>query len=131
MDQRRATRLARAEQQIDRERKERLSIARARRQLRTEGGLAKSGFQVHKRYGNMHWIDWNKLVLDNNGRCYYCGRKRRRLVKEHRIPLARGGTNDESNIVPACTPCNSRKGTLTDTEFIEVLQRAGIRKRGN
>lgn len=54
-------------------------------------------------------------------RCYYCGRKTGLLQKEHLIPLARGGVNNVSNIVPACPPCNLLKGTLTDQEFLTLL----------
>jgi hypothetical protein len=36
---------------------------------------------------------------------------------EHRIPIARGGNNDKSNLVMACRACNLRKGVRTDDEF--------------
>jgi hypothetical protein len=54
-------------------------------------------------------------------RCYYCGRGGGKLQKEHRVPLARGGDNYISNIVPSCESCNRRKGIRTDDEFFKLL----------
>lgn len=42
-------------------------------------------------------------------RCVRCGR-RGRLTIDHRIPLSRGGTDDEENLQPMCRGCNNRKG---------------------
>lgn len=67
-------------------------------------------------------VGWSTLKEIYDHRCYYCGSKSRSLQKEHLIPLARGGTNDISNIVPACRDCNLRKSTLTDQEFITLLR---------
>lgn len=63
--------------------------------------------------------------------CEYC---RRRLSKkpahhrapdapsvDHRIPKARGGGNTRPNLAVVCWPCNHRKGNLTDTEFLFVM----------
>ena len=56
------------------------------------------------------------LVAEHDGRCAYCGEERP-LGADHRIPLARGGTNDITNILPACRSCNCRKGKMTEREF--------------
>ena len=50
--------------------------------------------------------------------CAYCG-EAKPLVREHKVPLVRGGTNDITNIVPACRSCNSRKGRKTATEYLK------------
>jgi 5-methylcytosine-specific restriction endonuclease McrA len=52
--------------------------------------------------------------------CFYCG-KAKPLTIDHDIPLARGGTDDIDNILPACRSCNSRKKTRTAREFIAHL----------
>jgi len=65
---------------------------------------------------------WLAVVEAHGGRCAYCGADGP-LEIEHRVPLCRGGTNDISNIVPACRPCNRRKQKKTDAEFRALLQR--------
>lgn len=54
--------------------------------------------------------EWNALRKQYNYCCVCCG-KRRKLVPDHVIPIARGGTSDIINIQPLCGPCNSRKST--------------------
>lgn len=49
--------------------------------------------------------------------CYYCHQPSK-LTVDHVIPLARGGTDDITNIVPACQSCNSKKNAKTADEFI-------------
>jgi hypothetical protein len=53
--------------------------------------------------------------------CVYCGRKSPDVVLhvDHVIPVAKGGTNDLSNLVTACEDCNRGKGAvpLSDTSL--------------
>ena len=54
---------------------------------------------------------WRKVraeVLARDRRCYYCGGAATEV--DHVIPVAKGGTDDRSNLVPACGPCNRAKG---------------------
>jgi len=53
--------------------------------------------------------------------CHYC-RRLGKLTVDHDLPLARGGTDDIANILPACQPCNSKKKTLTAAEFLGALR---------
>lgn len=52
-------------------------------------------------------------------RCHYCLRptSRARRTLEHKTPLARGGMHSASNLVMACSRCNSRKSAMTAAEF--------------
>lgn len=52
-------------------------------------------------------------------KCFYCRTSLdyRNVVREHKTPLSRSGSNDIANIVAACKPCNSRKSNLTEAEF--------------
>lgn len=60
-------------------------------------------------FGRVEFYGW---------RCAYCGLRltTKTLVKEHAIPLSRGGTNWPANLMPACKPCNSRKRDKTPLE---------------
>ena len=55
------------------------------------------------------------LFARDRYRCQYCGRTqaelrpREALTRDHLVPLSRGGTNDWTNVVTACSPCNTRK----------------------
>lgn len=53
---------------------------------------------------------WQAIKAAFRNRCAYCGIEARRLCVEHVIPLSRGGPHTARNIVPACVPCNTRKG---------------------
>ena len=70
---------------------------------------------------------WREMCSNAGYRCHYCAVTSDRLHREHRVPLARGGANSISNIVPACGPCNLAKGILTDEEFIQMLTEKRLR----
>ena len=54
--------------------------------------------------------------------CQFCGRAeqelgfRECLTRDHLVPLSRGGTNDWTNVVTACSSCNTRKGNRLPEE---------------
>ncbi|HEV2249892.1 MAG TPA: HNH endonuclease signature motif containing protein [Candidatus Limnocylindria bacterium] len=60
--------------------------------------------------------EWLAMVEQHGGRCAYC-RVVAPLQVDHRTALARGGANSIGNILPACAPCNLRKGTMSEAEF--------------
>ena len=63
------------------------------------------------------------LFARDHYRCQFCGRSaaelkpRESLTRDHLVPLSRGGTNDWTNVVTACSPCNTRKGNLLPEEI--------------
>ena len=63
------------------------------------------------------------LFARDHYRCQYCGRPaaelkpREALTRDHVIPISRGGTNDWTNVVAACSPCNTRKGNRLPVEI--------------
>jgi 5-methylcytosine-specific restriction endonuclease McrA len=65
--------------------------------------------------------DWRAIVKAFCGKCVYCGRNDLPLTRDHKTPIARGGLDDFDNVIPACGPCNSSKGTRTFEEYIAVL----------
>lgn len=56
-------------------------------------------------------------------KCQYCGRPsaelklRESLTRDHLIPLSRGGSNEWTNVVTACSSCNTRKANWLPDEI--------------
>jgi len=61
---------------------------------------------------------WQELLEEFDGKCAYCPAAA--TTQDHLTPLSRGGSHTASNIVPACKPCNSSKGTRTMLEFLAL-----------
>jgi hypothetical protein len=62
----------------------------------------------------------------------YCGRgsielkTRESLTRDHLIPLSRGGANEWTNVVTACSTCNARKSNRLPSEIGMVPLRAPV-----
>jgi len=62
------------------------------------------------------------LFARDDYRCQFCHRTqadlrhRECLTRDHLVPLSRGGTNDWTNVVTACSACNTRKGNSLPEE---------------
>ena len=67
----------------------------------------------------MSKADRELLYRAQGGRCNYCGKKLglAYMDLDHKTPVARNGSNRNSNLQILCAPCNKRKGDLTDGEF--------------
>jgi HNH endonuclease len=50
------------------------------------------------------------ILKRDNYTCHYCHRTGVPLEVDHVIPLYKGGTNDDRNLVAACHECNHGKG---------------------
>jgi 5-methylcytosine-specific restriction enzyme A len=59
------------------------------------------------------------ILERNNFRCQGCDASDPKLALQidHIIPLAKGGTNDLSNLQVLCQPCNSQKSDRIDSRF--------------
>lgn len=60
--------------------------------------------------------EWKETKEYFSNRCAYCGRKLK-LTQDHFVPLSKGGSYTQENIVPACNTCNSSKQTSEFTEW--------------
>lgn len=59
------------------------------------------------------------IFLRDGNTCQYCGHvfERRALTLDHVKPKSKGGENSWENLVTACSPCNTSKGS----EYIKPL----------
>lgn len=63
------------------------------------------------------------LFARDQYQCQYCGRTgaelkpREALTRDHLIPLSRGGANEWTNVVTACSSCNTRKSNRLPNEI--------------
>lgn len=53
-------------------------------------------------------------MLSRDPECKWCYREldEKTLTVDHVLAIADGGTNHYTNLVPACEPCNSMRGSL-------------------
>lgn len=78
--------------------------------------------------GKFTKADARKQYEQQGGRCYWCKLPLEAYHLDHKIPLAKGGTNHPDNIVCACPSCNLSKGDLLPEDFIKKGQnRAHVR----
>lgn len=70
-----------------------------------------------------------KEIYDKQeGKCHYCSKElslqskkiNKRMVIDHVVPRAKGGTNCQDNLVGTCHHCNNRKG---DQDYIYFVLR--------
>jgi 5-methylcytosine-specific restriction endonuclease McrA len=62
------------------------------------------------RPGTLTAEQWEAIKAAFKFRCAYCKKHPKRLSIDHVLPLAKGGTNNPQNIVPACLSCDRKKG---------------------
>jgi 5-methylcytosine-specific restriction endonuclease McrA len=99
-----------------------------RAQWQRENGIRRA-FNQMKRVARVKGAVISDLTIDQwlaikrrySDRCAYCGCKPKVISMDHVIPLARGGNHTASNIVPACLPCNIKKGAKDATDFQSML----------
>jgi 5-methylcytosine-specific restriction endonuclease McrA len=74
-------------------------------------------------------LAWRMALSAGTQFCVYCGESdSRRLQYDHIMPLARGGAHTLDNLQLACSLCNTRKGKLTNDEFLAVLGREAMKR---
>ena len=64
---------------------------------------------------------WEEIQRAYNFRCVYCGKKPKKLTKDHITPISKGGDHTMMNIVPACRSCNSRKRDRAPLTAVQPL----------
>ena len=69
--------------------------------------------------------EWRAILAAHNFQCRDCGTagdSRNPLCRDHKVPLALGGTNAPDNITVRCRSCNSRKHIRTDGDDPDAPQ---------
>jgi 5-methylcytosine-specific restriction endonuclease McrA len=83
-----------------------------------------------KRINGRARMERNRRILATSDVCHICGEPGADAI-DHVVPLARGGTEDPSNLRPAhhdVPPfCNRVK---TDKDFAPIIRRSGSLRRG-
>lgn len=65
--------------------------------------------------------DIEKLKELQRNRCACCRDKLKEFHIDHRVALARGGSNDPSNLQLLCPPCNMRKHAKDPVDYMQSL----------
>lgn len=65
----------------------------------------------HGAKGAHTFAEWQARVHLFRWRCFHCAKRltRKTVTKDHLVPLFRGGSENPTNLVPACKSCNSSK----------------------
>lgn len=81
--------------------------------------------KLRSRISPEHW----EILLDKWDRaCVYCGATEN-LTKDHLIPLSKGGTDTEDNVVPACLRCNQKKKDKLIGEWVPPNPHKRLRRK--
>jgi len=82
--------------------------------------------------GTLYEYEAREYIFEKFGRqCSYCDTKTGPLNLDHVQPKSRGGSNRVANLVPACIPCNTSKGSQPIEQFLshDPLRLARIRNQ--
>ena len=81
----------------------------------------KERIKIAREKGRHTESEWILLQFDYNFSCAICGVKGKDtfegLVKDHIVPVSRGGSDGIENIQPLCNNCNAKKGTKLPEEI--------------
>jgi len=64
---------------------------------------------------------WREIKRQFHNACAYCGIPESasvKLTRDHLVPVSKSGLHTKENIVPACQPCNARKGAKLLTHYV-------------
>lgn len=75
--------------------------------------------------------DRERIFIRDAGICQYCTADlaERKFQIDHRIPKFSGGTDEDSNLLLSCVPCNVAKGVMSEMKFRHLLKALGLKWR--
>lgn len=98
----------------------RASLSPEERSMRDKVHTARKREKKTNAGGSFTKTDLAKALAGQKLLCWWCGVGiKGGYHADHRIPLARGGTNGPENIVLSCPPCNLKKGKRMPWEMKE------------
>ena len=85
-----------------------------------------NGYWVSKAGIYSNKVEWKKILNSFDNKCAYCGSEEI-ILAEHIIPQSSEGSTDcVHNLIPSCTCCNDRKGTMDMKSWIELKRKEGM-----
>lgn len=96
-------------------------IAEAIQQCRVSSALRILAFPPDiRRLSSGEWKAARKRIFArDNWTCRYCASVGGRLECDHVVPVSRGGSNEDANLVTACRTCNQAKGAHLVSEWLQ------------
>ena len=99
----------------------RFYVAKKRRRTRREN------LPLYRRKGRLSTAQLKKIYfgkkkLPKSHVCIYCGKKSASYHIDHKNPIAKGGSNRKSNLVVACSSCNSSKHDKRITKWLRKIR---------
>lgn len=86
-----------------------LKVIKADGTVETVPALSKTKYQAIVKNRLVTEADRKAVKRRDKGLCRYCGNSSGPWEIDHIVPVSRGGSNNRSNLVLACTRCNQKK----------------------
>jgi hypothetical protein len=91
---------------------------RARHKMDILAGAHNQRAKMRKARGRIKAKDLNQIYDSQKGLCWWCGKPLdHKWQLDHRIALAKGGSNELDNLCCACPDCNARKSDKWPWQF--------------
>jgi hypothetical protein len=72
----------------------------------------------YRRPAPAEWAETRMRIFERDDfTCQYCKERGSTLECDHVMPISRGGSSDDDNLVTACKPCNQSKRNKTPAEW--------------
>jgi len=93
-----------------------------KRRKRRKGNIPFYKRQKRLTTAQIRKVYFGKKRQPKSHECIYCGKKSAKYHVDHKNPIAKGGSNRKSNLVIACSDCNSSKGDKRMPEWLRNLR---------
>ena len=74
-------------------------------------------------YRNQVPFNKRNIIVRDEFKCMYCGKKSKTLTVDHVVPVSKGGKSTFENCVAACKRCNTKKGNKLPSEIGMYIKR--------